>query len=81
MKCKGYTGTCEYSADDGCYHGKIAFIRDLITYEGESLEELETAFREAVERYLECYEETGRAANRRDNGRSIPISSSENQRA
>jgi predicted HicB family RNase H-like nuclease len=63
MRHKGYTGTSEYSFEDGCYHGQIAFIRDLITYEGESLEELETAFKEAVERYLEYCEETGRPAN------------------
>ena len=53
MKYKGYTGTSEYRVEDSCYHGQIAFIRDLITYEGESLEELETAFQEAVDRYLE----------------------------
>jgi predicted HicB family RNase H-like nuclease len=64
VKYKGHTGTSEYSVEDGCYHGQIAFIDDLIIYEGESLEELETAFQEAVERYLEYCEETGRAANR-----------------
>lgn len=53
MKHKGYTGTSEYSVEDGCYHGQIAYISDLITYEGESLEELELAFREAVDGYLE----------------------------
>jgi predicted HicB family RNase H-like nuclease len=63
MKYKGYTGASKYSVEDGCYHGQIAFIHDLITYDGESLEELETAFREAVDRYLEHCEETGSPAN------------------
>jgi predicted HicB family RNase H-like nuclease len=66
MKYKGYTGTSEYSIEDGCYHGQIAFINDLITYEGESPEELKTAFKEAVERYIEHCEEAGRAVNRGD---------------
>lgn len=44
MEYKGYIGTSEYSAEDECFHGKITFISDLITYEGESLKELETAY-------------------------------------
>lgn len=63
MRYKGYTGTSEYSVKDGCCHGQIAFIDDLVTYEGETQEELEVAFKEAVERYLEYCEETGQSAN------------------
>ncbi len=58
MEYKGYKGTSEYSAEDGCYHGQIAYIPDLITYEGESPEELEQAFRETVDYYIEhCKEQ------------------------
>lgn len=52
MEYKGYAGTSEYSAEDGCCHGKIAYISDLITYDGDSPENVELAFLEAVERYL-----------------------------
>jgi hypothetical protein len=44
MNYKGYKWTSEYSAEDGCYYGQIAYISELVTYEGESLEELEQAF-------------------------------------
>jgi predicted HicB family RNase H-like nuclease len=64
MKHKGYTGTSEYSSEDRCYYGQIAFVDDLIIYEGESPEGLEAAFQEAVERYFEFCEWTGRVANR-----------------
>ena len=57
MKHKGYRGTSEYSAKNGCFHGQIVFIKDLVTYDGESLEELETAFKEAVDGYIEHCEE------------------------
>ncbi len=58
MKYKGYTGTSGYSVEDGCYHGQIAYISDLITYEGDSPEEVELAFRETVDWYIEhCKEQ------------------------
>lgn len=62
MRYKGYTGTSEYSVKEGCCHGQIEFIGDLITYEGETQEELEIAFKEAVDGYIEHCKETGRPA-------------------
>lgn len=50
---KGYCGSIEVSLDDDCLHGKILFINDLITYEGQTVAELVSAFKSAVERYLE----------------------------
>lgn len=64
MEYKGYKGTSEYSAGDGCYHGQIAYISDPIAYEGESLEEVELAFREAVDGYIEHCKEMKREALR-----------------
>ena len=34
MTYKGYTGTVEYSEEDGCLFGRIAGICDTISYEG-----------------------------------------------
>lgn len=63
MRYKGYTGTSEYSVKDGCCHGQIAFIDDLVTYEGETQEELEVAFKEAVDGYIEHCKEMGRQSS------------------
>lgn len=49
---KGYVGTAELSPEDGVFHGKLAFLRDLVTYESESAPGLVTAFHEAVDEYL-----------------------------
>lgn len=49
---KGYTGTVEYSAEDRCFHGKIAGIRDSVLYEGNEVGRLEKNFRSAVDDYL-----------------------------
>lgn len=53
-------GSVEYDLDDKCLYGKILFIDDLVTYEGETVEELENAFREMVEDYIATCKEIGK---------------------
>lgn len=53
LKHRDYWGTVEYSAEDECFYGKIIGINDLVTFEGTSVAELKTAFKEAVDDYLE----------------------------
>lgn len=61
---KGYTGTIEASIEDNCLHGQILFIEDIITYEGNSVEDVKASFKEAVNRYLAYCKETGKPANK-----------------
>jgi len=61
---KGYTGSVEIDIEDACIHGKILFIDDIITYEGETLAEIRAAFEQAVDRYLAYCEKIGKAANK-----------------
>ena len=60
LKYKNYMGSVEYDLDDKCLYGKILFIDDLVTYEGETVEELENSFREMVEDYIETCNEIGK---------------------
>lgn len=60
LKHKGYIGSVEVSLEDVCLHGKILFIRDIVTYEGQTVDELNQAFVEAVEDYLATCKELGR---------------------
>ena len=57
---KGYLGSVQYSEEDRVFHGKIEFIRSLVSYEGTDVNSLETAFKEAVDDYLELCEEQGK---------------------
>lgn len=52
LEYKGYYGTAEYSAEDHCLYGKLAYIRDLVNYEATTVKNLEKAFKEAVDDYL-----------------------------
>lgn len=53
LKYKGYTGQVEFDAEAGIFHGEVLDTRDVITFQGKSVEEIETAFRESVDDYLE----------------------------
>jgi len=53
LKYRGYYGSIEVSTEDNCLFGKLQFIRSLVNYEAETVAELEMAFREAVDDYLE----------------------------
>ena len=62
MKYKGYLGSVHYSDEDRVFHGKLEFIRALVTYEGTGVEGLRAAFEEAVDDYLDLCVEEGEPA-------------------
>ena len=60
LEYKGYLGSVEYSDADEVLHGRLEFIRDLVTYEGMDARSLKAAFHEAVDDYLALCEAEGR---------------------
>lgn len=56
---KGYTGSIEFSENDGVFFGKVQGIRSLISYEGENAKELITDFHMAIDDYLQLCQERG----------------------
>ncbi len=52
LEYKGYTGTIEFSKEDGLLYGKILGIQGLISYEGTTGNELEADFIDAIETYI-----------------------------
>lgn len=69
MTYKGYVGTVEYSEEDVCLFGRIAGIRDIITYEGDSVLDIRAAFTEAVDDYLKHCADTGKEPNKPYSGK------------
>ncbi len=60
MEYNGYYGSTFLSEEDGCLFGKILGIRDVFTYEGESVKSLQKAFHDAVDDYLNMCREHGK---------------------
>lgn len=57
---KGYTaGTIEVDPDSKTLHGEVFGTRDVVTFEGKSVDEVMQAFRDSVDDYLEFCEARG----------------------
>ncbi|MFO7747160.1 MAG: type II toxin-antitoxin system HicB family antitoxin [Orrella sp.] len=50
---KGYYGSIEPSLSDGVLKGRALFIADEVTYEAVTVAELQPAFEQAIDDYLE----------------------------
>ncbi len=59
MTYKGYTSTLELDDDAGHFYGRVIGLRDVISFQGASVQELRDAFAEAVDDYLEWCAELG----------------------
>ena len=53
LKHKGYTGSIEICEKKHVFFGKVLFIKDLVSYEGENTEELRESFENAINDYLQ----------------------------
>jgi predicted HicB family RNase H-like nuclease len=60
MKYKGYTANIEIDEDDGILFGTVAGIRDVITFQGETVPEFVQAFHDSVDDYLEWCAQRGK---------------------
>lgn len=56
----GYYAKLEYDGDDNIFYGTIEGINDSISFEGESIREMEEAFKEAVDDYLDLCKRLGK---------------------
>ena len=59
MEYKGYFGAVEYDAEAKIFHGDIINIRDVITFQGKTVNEIEKAFKESINDYIAWCEEEG----------------------
>ncbi len=69
LKYKGYTGRVEFDDEAGLFHGEVLDLKDVVTFQGKSVEELETAFRDSVNDYLEFCRERGEEPDKPFSGR------------
>lgn len=59
LSYKNYNGTVEYSKEDECLFGKVVGPKSLLSYEGNSVEELKTDFQNVIDDYQNDCEERG----------------------
>jgi len=59
MDYKGYIGDVKYDSDAHIFHGEVINTRDVITFQGKSVDELEKAFQDSITDYIEWCTEDG----------------------
>ena len=69
MTYKGYTAIITFDERDNIFHGHLADTYDDVFFEGDSVEALKQAFKEAVDDYLVYCQETGREPTKAFSGR------------
>ncbi len=47
MEYKGYLGDVQFDDQAGIFHGEIVNLRDVVTFQGKTVNELRRAFRES----------------------------------
>ena len=63
IEYKGYRGEAVFDDEAGIFHGEVKGTRDVITFQGKSAVEAESAFRESIDEYLSFCAERGHAPN------------------
>jgi len=61
MEYKGYVGKVEFDDEAGIFHGEVINTRDVITFQGTTVEEIRHAFKDSVEDYLDFCAQLGQA--------------------
>jgi predicted HicB family RNase H-like nuclease len=59
MTYNGYEGLVSYDEDAELFHGEVLNLRDVITFQGRSVEELKQALADSIEDYLAFCRERG----------------------
>lgn len=59
MEYKGYIGIVNYDSDAKIFHGDVINTKDVITFQGTSVKEIEKAFKDSVDDYLKWCKEEG----------------------
>ncbi len=69
LEHRGYRGVVIFDDEAGLLHGEVVDTRDVITFQGSSVSEVQQAFRDSVDEYLAICSERGREPDRPYSGR------------
>ncbi len=64
MKYNNFIARIEFDEEDRIFVGRLAGIDDIVSFHGSNVDELETAFHESVDHYIEVSKRTGRPAQK-----------------
>ena len=60
LEYKGYHSKIEFDSKDMILYGKVEGIGDFVSFQSDSIEQIETEFHNAVDDYFDFCEEVGK---------------------
>lgn len=69
MKYKGYTGYVVYDDEAHIFHGEVVGLKAVITFQGTSVDEIEQAFKDSIDDYIEWCKERGKEPEKAYSGK------------
>ncbi len=71
MEYKGYIGKAEFDDEADIFHGEVLLTRDVVTFQGRTVNSLKKAFHDSVDEYLIFCEEQGVSPEKPFSGRFV----------
>lgn len=71
LEHKGYIGLIELDAEAGLFHGEVINTRDVLTFQGRTVDELKTAFTDTIEDYEEWCRARGKTPEKPYSGKLL----------
>jgi predicted HicB family RNase H-like nuclease len=71
MEYRGYTASVMFDDEAEAFHGRVQHLRDVVTFESDSVDGLKREFRISVDDYLEFCQELGQEPERPYSGRFV----------
>ena len=80
IKYKNYMAKVEFDDEANVFHGEVANIRDVVTFQGTTVQKLHRAFKDSIEDYLAFCKKRGEEPEKSFSGRLIVRLTSEQHR-
>lgn len=71
MTYKGYGGSVRFDDEAGIFHGEVTALRDVVTFQGRTVDELKAAFQDSIDDYLDYCASRGEEPNKPFSGRFV----------
>ena len=71
MTYKGYSAKVEFDDEVMIFHGEVTGIRDVVTFQGKTVNELKKAFHDSVDDYLDMCKSRGEEPEKPFSGKFV----------
>ena len=69
LKYKGYAGYVIYDDEAHIFHGEVIGLKAVITFQGTTVDEIEEAFKDSIDDYIEWCKERGKEPEKAYSGK------------